>query len=649
LTSLSPLKVSPFADVRKFALVLAILLGALIGANRPNQSGDFIEYAVTTIAIAAHGTPDLRASDARAAYELGPVADFGAPFAGLEKGIREGLEIPMYGFNRGRNGDTFAIHFFGYSALAAIPFKLLQLAGLPPYKSFQIVNLGFIFILGLALFRLFGCARRAMLGVCLFMLCGGVLYWNWCSPEAMTAAALLAGLIYFSTGAPLVGGLLAGLAAMQNPPVVLFFGFAPLLHFCQHYQSGAGLVANLKRSLAPRYLLGMAIAAALFASAPLFSLWQFGVPSLIAKYSARVELIDLERLHSFFLDLSHGMIIGIPGLLAALGIWAWRKQPRGRRGRGLAVLAASAAFTLALAVPALAALNWNSGATGMLRYAFWSAMPLLFAFLWFLRQSLRWPAMFLLALVLVQAVSMRLALSYGYTEFSPLAKLVLSYAPGLYNPEPEVFFERAKNAEAVMDTAAFASFQRDGVPLKTVYNRHNAQIDATLCGPGQMLSPENSYVKVRGDWRYINGPLRCGAAGASRPVKLFGVEQFIAQRSLKLDSGWSGPEVGGADWSGTWSNGSYSRVTIALGRAPRHVSLLGHYFKGNERTRVKLNGVDMGWQKLDTMPILDVPLAKGAQPTTLTIELEHEAPYIPAPQEANQRRIAFFLRTISVN
>ena len=70
--------------------------------------------------------------------------------------------------------------------LAAIPFKLLQLAGLPPYKCFQIVNLGFIFILGLALFRLFGCARRAMFGVGLFMLCGGVLYWNWCSPEAST-------------------------------------------------------------------------------------------------------------------------------------------------------------------------------------------------------------------------------------------------------------------------------------------------------------------------------------------------------------------------------------------------------------------------------------------------------------------------------
>jgi hypothetical protein len=60
------------------------------------------------------------------------------------------------------------------------------------------------------------------------MASGGILYGNWCSPEMVTAAALLAGMILFVRGHPLAGGLLAGVAAMQNPSLAFFSLFAPL-------------------------------------------------------------------------------------------------------------------------------------------------------------------------------------------------------------------------------------------------------------------------------------------------------------------------------------------------------------------------------------------------------------------------------------
>ncbi|WP_310612665.1 hypothetical protein, partial [Acinetobacter baumannii] len=79
-----------------------------------------------------------------------------------------------------------------------------------------VVNLAAVFVLGLALRHFLKCEMRAWAGLGLFMLCGGALYWQWTSPECLSAALLLAGLLYFVGGAPLRGAVLAGLASWQN-------------------------------------------------------------------------------------------------------------------------------------------------------------------------------------------------------------------------------------------------------------------------------------------------------------------------------------------------------------------------------------------------------------------------------------------------
>ena len=328
-------------SMRRFALLLAAVLAVFALAAPAMPSGDFEEYAVMTVALAAHGTPAIGMDDVHRAQQLAPA--FGAPYNALAEGMRANREVPRYGYQHGAGGGLFAIHFFGYPALAALPFRLLQTAGMAPLKSFQVVNLSFVFVLGLCLFRLFGSAFKAAAGLILFMLCGGVLYWNWTSPECMSAAALLSGLILFSTGAPRAGGLLAGLAAMQNPPIALFAGFAPLMHAALHYRPQDGWRAALRNALRAPNLVGLLLLLALALLPILFSLWQFGVPSLIAKYSTSPELIGMNRMGSFFFDLNQGMLVGVPALLAALALWGWR----GLAARNGAMLALSTAFVVA--------------------------------------------------------------------------------------------------------------------------------------------------------------------------------------------------------------------------------------------------------------------------------------------------------------
>jgi hypothetical protein len=304
----------PLSPLRAFAIQLALVLLALL-ATKPDKAGDFFEYGVTTIALARHGTPDVRAEDAAMAAALSPEAGYRDLFLAMREHIARGEQAPMPGLQGGRGG-VYTIHFFAYSALAALPFRLLVEAGAAnPFKAFQLVNLGALWLLGLVMFTYFGSSRRAFAALGLVMASGGILYGNWCSPEMLTASALLAGMILFVRGRPIAGGLLAGVAAMQNPSMAFFSLFAPLfamLHARSEPQParwpGWGAVltgAGLQGVLA---LLPFA-----------FGQWQWGRPSIIALYSTDRELVGPARLFSYYFDPNQGMILVIPGATGRAG------------------------------------------------------------------------------------------------------------------------------------------------------------------------------------------------------------------------------------------------------------------------------------------------------------------------------------------
>jgi hypothetical protein len=625
----------------RFPLFLVVLLSLLLFRHPPHLGGDVVEYTLDTVALAAHGTPDIRLSDIEHAKELAP--QLGGVYDTLAADMRANKEKVYPAFVRGREGKVYSIHFFGYPALAALPFKVLDTLQRAPLRAFQIVNLAFIFILGLAFRRFFGCDNKAIAGVLLFLLCGGALYWDWTSPECVGAASLLAGLLLFSTGAPVAGALLAGLAAQQNPTILFFFGFAPLLLALQRYREGAAPADAARSVLSKRNLLGLALGATLFALPPLFNLYQFGVPNIIAKLFSDSRLIGLVRLESFYFDLNQGMILAIPAVLAALLLWGWG---RGRAARGQALLLGSCAlFTLALALPALAVLNWNSGAAGVMRYAFWAATPFLFALLLRLREHARWPGTVIALVAVAQAASMVHASKYDYVQFSPLARTLLERAPGLYHPEPEIFAERMAGNDDYIQPDKVYVYKVGGRPVKTLVNAANPGADALLCGSGGALAPDNHTTDSARGWRYIDGPVRC--LEGSLPRQGFSADQFAAGVGISLVSGWSGVERNGGAWDGAWSDGARSRlvVTPAKGLLPTRLSLAGNYLDGNKRTRITVNGADLGWHQLDQEGPIALPVA-ARQADTLAIELEHEAPHSPAPSD--HRALAFFLHELDL-
>lgn len=180
-------------------------------------------------AIGNHGSPDIRPQDMAVIERLIPETGFAQFHRQLRDGIARGGKWPSPGFVGSERSGHYAIHFFAYSRCAALPFQLLDSVGAPPFKAFQIVNLGALTMLVVALYRFSGSVQRTMFATVFFLLSGGLLYSNWCSHEFATASALLAALFWTILGRPYLAAVLAGPAAMHNPPLLFFSVLAPLI------------------------------------------------------------------------------------------------------------------------------------------------------------------------------------------------------------------------------------------------------------------------------------------------------------------------------------------------------------------------------------------------------------------------------------
>jgi hypothetical protein len=373
-----------------------------------------------------------------------------------------------------------------------------------------------------------------------------------------------------------------------------------------------------------------------------FNLSVFGVPNIIATLATDRSLIGPERLFSYFFDLNQGMLIAIPGVVLALFLYVFLFAKEKMRA-GL-LLCVSLVFSLCLAIPALAAPNWNSGAQGMMRYVFWGGIPLLFL-AWIFARSHIGKSKLMMAIVLsvlsVQAACTYMAFQYPYFQNSPIARWVMLRAPQWVNPEPEIFVERSLGRDGIeLDVNRVYVFPTQGKPVKRLFHPTNAKLEELLCGKNHMLN--SSTVSVRNGWRYLNFEPDCSV------VQRFSASEFENNPELSFDAGWSIVEWGGGEWDGRWSDAAISTLTLKF-TAPRKihgVRLLGHYYQANEKTRVSINGKDLGWHDLSQNP--DLPYSGEVYQLSLQLQHQHTHPDPSIELFAKGRNLSLFLQSVVI-
>jgi hypothetical protein len=615
--------------------MFVLISSCLIGLTRPAFHGDAAEYALMTISIAQHGTPEIRQADAQLAAQLVP--EFAWHYTHMLDHFAHQGPVPL-GFLKAKDGTIRAIHSFGYSAIAAVPFKVLQLLGTNPMRCFLWVDAASLLLLAYSAYLYFGTAGRALFAVSVLIATAGFAYWNWASPELFCATLALSALLLMARSRYIPGGAILGLAGIQNPPLLALLFLGPLIVLAEQVanETSSSVRQIVGRQDWARMIVGAALGVTIGLLPVYFSLAYFDTWNVIATGATDRRLVNTLRLASYYLDFNQGMIIAIPGVLIVILLMMANM-------RRLALMFIPVVLTsLVLAVPALSTQNWNSGASGMMRYIAWGATPFLFLLLACTRQCRTWPTLSVALFFSIQIPFAAHATMYPHTDFSPLAQWVLRHAPQYYNPEPEIFVDRTTHAEPLVDFDNMYTYGL-GDKRKVLYYAGSLKSMAKVCPQG--LPKAESVVRASYDgWTYLNGKIDCGDAVLTS--RTLGATELSRKRGGQALEGWSRFEFGREDQSGIWSIGEESSFVVVLpkGKADA-LTVKGIYMAGNDSTEVWIDGKSAGTWHLDRPN--RIPLDVPASTSEVRVTLKHAAPRRPSAQD--MRELAFFLKQVTVS
>ena len=380
-----------------FCLSCWLLGCGLVG--RPALHGDAREYILQTQAIALRG--QFRINPVAAAEYWNRTNPYGLELGETRPAAWPLTESAQAGGGFGalypdRFGNWRYAHFWLYSAVAAPLYGLLH-AVLPrwEYASFRIINSFFLLIPFILAWRKGGSGVLLTIMI-LASFTPLIPYTDWAHPELFCFATVLAS---FQLARGRYGRLFApallGLAATQNPPILLFFPLL-LLH----------TVTGPDRMSCKRALVAFG-AGSLVGLLPIFySLYCFQTWNIIQAVGlADFRHATLARAAHFFFSPLVGAVWIFPACFLFLPVSIRRSN---------AFFAAAALLSVFLAAWASSATaNFNAGQVGALRYAVWALAPL-----WFIVfEGARWPtetrarkALFLAAI----AVNVLMILTFKY-------------------------------------------------------------------------------------------------------------------------------------------------------------------------------------------------------------------------------------------
>ncbi|MGH8856406.1 MAG: hypothetical protein ACREWI_19260, partial [Telluria sp.] len=362
-------------------------------------------------------------------------------------------------------------------------------------------------------------------------------YTVWAGPEVMAGCCVLLATLAMLRRDPALAVALAGLGATQNPSIAGLIPAAAAYAALYRWFPSASMWAAAPRPRS-RLLNGALVIAGIAAACLpyLHNQLLFGVPSIIGRYYTDVGFVTPERMFSFLFDLNQGLVVGFPALLSCAVI-IMVKLDRARRRAWLVHFGIAPLLMLGLALPTLAAGNWNSGAIIVSRYAYWTAMPILAVCLaGLVRLDPRSRVLALVLAVLLQGLGAWQAYRSSVPAFishGRVATWVLDHAPRWYNPDAEIFLKRERRREDLLTHDQVVLHQGPQGPTKLMRFWSNPLDSGGLCPPGAHLAADN-VVTLASGWRYFNAPLRCDP-GAGPGLRI----EVARDMPPILGSGWS--------------------------------------------------------------------------------------------------------------
>lgn len=414
------------------------------------------------------------------------------------------------------NGELVFPHFWFYSVLAAPFGMLLKIASLDIGYSFTLLHISlFMFLLYIAH------KEYSKLGVIvvliLILFSPAIWFINKAHTEFFTITMSIAGIIYFIKNKYLQSSLFFALIATQNPPFaiisILLIGYAlfNMKSKLFHYKSIAFLTVILT----------------IIALHPLYYYFRLGVITPQFLMGTANDPVTLHRMLTWFVDPDVGLFLNWPlGLIALLvGLFYLANS-------NIRSFLITYKFHLLFYVLYVIILSYAQSKTGNLnhggsvnisRYALWY-IALFFPLITYLLQKFysgnlsfckRNLITFLLAAIGIINIFQYLPnKSESYINQTKASKAFYKTFPHLWEPEPEIFVERALGREGIPNN--WAIFRDNKILINRDVLESLKMDDIPLILNAQKIDPTNVYkkaseLKTNKKFFYIYGPFDNGS------------------------------------------------------------------------------------------------------------------------------------------
>ncbi|MBR6484068.1 MAG: hypothetical protein IKT14_03525, partial [Clostridiales bacterium] len=372
-----------------------------------------------------------------------------------------------------KDGKAYCNHFGFYSVLVLPLRMLLFRLGYDPTYSFFIFNL--ILMIAAASVTLLFLKTDDIKKLCLvllMLLSPAFLYISWVHTEVYIFAFCCMGLVFWHNKRRDIAILMVSIAAIQNLgilPLGMMIGIDHIIDVSVASKNEKKKVPFLCRKILPYGFLYLP------AFVPMaMNLIHFGTISVIAdKVTDTTDL--LRKMAAFVMDPNIGIIVYAPVMVigfAAVAIASLITKVNLRKTVLYVLAVLGMLFIVAFER------QINCGMNGIMRYCVWIFPILFFYFVLNFDFAFRNYKLFHvlsgLSAVLT-AIIMSLFLwgpfVYGQNDFSPLAKLVLSTCPSVYDPPVGIFYSRCCEHELYYSEDPVSFYDSEGYSRKIIVSK----------------------------------------------------------------------------------------------------------------------------------------------------------------------------------
>lgn len=448
------------------------LLGYFLGVAKVQLGGDIVEYYGITESLINHQGFNLTSEDR----------------SNLEQVLHKAYFTDPGYYITGRGEERYPVHFVFYSILATPVRLLLRLFSLPEIKTLWVTNI-LIFTATMAV--LFKCyvkkAGQRLLLLALFLLSPAISFFVWPGPDLFYVCLLLLSVFAFFKKQFIPAIILSAAASWHSQPLIMITAGYALYAFIQKsYVALHNFEVTFKANIRALITYGLVSLAAFVPY--LYNLFAFGVltPWTLLKdgwtllYGFGWHNLSLWKLFEQFFDLNMGLFWYAPLLLVfgvALAAIKGIKEKQYWFALGLIVLTAFFYQTNP---------GWHYGTSGFgpTRHILF-VIPFLLYFVVTHFKPHRWLQLAAITLIATQLITSSLNnfLEPNLTDtlkHSPQARFVLNNYPQLYNPTPEIFFDRTNETDITKPTSAI--YKHNGVCKKAYILSTEAELLRQECG-----------------------------------------------------------------------------------------------------------------------------------------------------------------------